>query len=207
MLTRSLLAAAAAPLAAALPAPCCVYGGTGSAYMYGRGSLDIGGGRGPEALDMTFGVTGSAVASPALAVLVNATAAEDSLAGWRIVLNANGTQTLTSWNKASQQCLSGLAPAAAPFSPGFDLCPGAASGSLFPQYAMSYTLGGAALVHAYGQPSGAVAAFLDGPSCAVVSILSPGSPTPGAGGAFSFAAINGGSASPPPEMLELPSYC
>jgi hypothetical protein len=203
---RSIAALSAAPLAAAQPAPCCAYGGKGSVYMYGRGAIDIGGGRGSQALDMVFGVTGSAAASPALVVLVNATAAEDSVAGWRISLNANGTQTLTAWNKATQQCVSGLAPPTQPFAPGFDLCPGMPRGSLFPDYAMSYTLGGAALVHAYGQPSGAIAAFLDGPSCAVVSILAPGSPIAD-GGAFSFAAINGGSASPPPEMLELPSYC
>jgi len=188
------------------PAPCCAYGGSGSALMYGLASLDIGvGNRGASIYSTLFGSSGSNVASPYSFVFVNSTIADETLAGWAIHSNATG-QTLTAWNGATKQCISDYNEGT-PYVSGFDLCPGSGSNSLFPEFGHTYNYNGAVTANIYLQPSGSYASFTSASEqCAPIFILTAGTPI-AAGGSMAMEVIDGNGNPLADNFAQVPSYC
>lgn len=200
-------AALSSASAAAPPAPCCAYSGKGAAVLYGLATIDLG--NGPQALNMVIGTGGQA--RGAVIILVNASSAEESLAGWRVAQNATtGEQTLFAWNAATRTCVEGDGNG---FVPGYDMCPGAPN-SLFPTYGATFKFGATVPAHAFTGNGDSRGIFLGADQdCALVSIVAPGNPVPGSGGAssnggaFSMLVVDGGATQPPESFFALPSYC
>jgi hypothetical protein len=188
------------------PAPCCAYGGSGSALMYGLASLDTGiGSRGASIYSTLFGTSGSNVPSPYSFVFVNSTIADETLAGWAIHANATG-QTLYAWNGVSKQCTSDYHEGNS-YVPGFDLCPGAGANSLFPAYGHTYNYNGAVTANIYLQPSGSYASFTSASEmCAPIFILTAGTPI-AAGGSMALEVLDGNGNQLADNFAQVPSYC
>ena len=188
------------------PAPCCAYGGSGSAVMYGLASVDIGlGTRGSQIYSTLFGTSGSESSSPFSFVFVNSTNADETLAGWAIHANATG-QTLYAWNGQTRTCSSDYQIGNA-YVPGFNLCPGAGSDSLFPIYGHTYNYNGAVTANLYLQPSGSYASFTSAAEqCAPIFLLTAGTPL-AAGGSMGLEVIDGSGNALPDNFAKVPSYC
>lgn len=200
LLTRSLT------VTATPPSPCCAYGGSGAATLFGNAVLDLQTGKGAEVVSMLFGID---PVSSTSSVIVNSTDPEKSVAGW-IIGQSGSVQTLTFWNGnvegGAPVCKQVQLKAPESFIPGFLMCPGISVSSLFPVFGASYTAGTASF-DMYLQPgTGFIGSFLNATEgCAPVSMLAGGSPL--GNGAWSVSFLSGTAARPPAAWLSPPSFC
>jgi len=201
----------AASLAQAPPAPCCLYGGAGTATILNDATLVLPGSPMSVLATIALGAGTSSSGSTFVSVLIGTRdGPEDSVAGWVITENATA-QTMTVWHSNV-----GAAPTCSRDSialPGrytrTRLCVGTTPDSAFPAYVGSYLVGNALAASWFAQGANASSAAalisVTNAGCAPVTVLGPG--TPLGGGAYNFAVQGGGPEPAPTAWAEAPASC
>jgi hypothetical protein len=175
---------------------------------YGNAVIDMEDGSGRTSVQGVIIAAAPAGPAPFVSVLIGSEDPEKTTAGW--IISANSTaQTMTFWSNATAEsgirCYQGSVLPPDSYVPGFAICPGVASGSLFPVFGTNFSIGPLPM-NIYLQPSGSQMSFsAASEGCAPANLIAGG--TPLGGGAFSAMIITGTAGAPPASLGVPPAAC
>ena len=214
---RLLLASSLAPALAAF-APCCAYGGEGSAVALGMGVFDAfppprGSPSGaaptgaPYSGPLAIGISASGSFAPFATVLFAARSGpEDSVAGWIVTSNATN-DVLYAWSNAAADvpptCVAGVGPRGA-FISEYSMCAGS---GIFSRLDREYSLAPNVPMGVFAQASNASTLTFAGGAAGCTPTTLLGSSSPLGTGAYSIAFESGVPEAPPSTWSAPPSWC